>query len=70
MQLDGVQIYRSTKRNSGYSKKVMLTSKSSKYTDTAVKQGKKYYYKARGYVTIDGERVYTAASTKAYRTVK
>ena len=70
MQLDGVQIYRSTKRNSGYRKKVMLTSKSSKYTDTAVKQGKKYYYKARGYVTIDGERVYTAASTKAYRTVK
>lgn len=70
MQLDGVQIYRSTKKNSGYSKKVMLTSKSSRYTDTAVKQGKKYYYKARGYVTIDGERVYTAASTKAYRTVK
>ena len=70
MQLDGVQIYRSTKRDSGYRKKVMLTSKSSKYTDTAVKQGKKYYYKARGYVTIDGERVYTAASTKAYRTVK
>ena len=70
MQLDGVQIYRSTKRKSGYRKKVMLTSKSSKYTDAAVKQGKKYYYKARGYVTIDGERVYTAASTKAYRTVK
>ena len=70
IKLDGVQIFCSVKKNSGYGKKAFYTSTSSKYTNTAVKKGKRYYYKVRGYVTIDGEKVYTAYSNKAWRTVK
>lgn len=70
IELDGVEIYRSVKKNSGYSKKPIYVSKSGKYINTAVKSGKKYYYKVRGFVTIDGEKVYTDYSYKAYRTVK
>lgn len=70
IKLDGVEIFRSLKKNSGYGKKPFATSKTGKYINTSVKNGKKYYYKVRGYVTIDGEKVYTAWSTKAYRTMK
>ena len=70
IKLEGVEIYRSLKKNSGYGKKPISTPKSDKYTNTSVKSGKKYYYKARGYVTIDGEKVYTSYSGKASRTVK
>lgn len=70
IKFDGVEIYRSTKKNSGYGKKPIFVSKSSKYTNTSVKSGKKYYYKVRGFVTIDGKRVFTAYSGKAYRIVK
>ena len=58
------------KKKSGYGKKPIYTQKSDKYTNTSVKSGKKYYYKARGYVTIDGEKLYTSYSGKASRTVK
>ena len=70
IKFDGVEIYRSTKKNIGYGKKPIYVSKSDKYINTAVKSGKKYYYKVRGFVTIDGEKVYTDWSYKAYRTVK
>ena len=70
IKFDGVEIYRSTKKSSGYGKKAIFVSKSGKYTNTSVKAGKKYYYKVRGFVTIDGEKVYTDWSYKAYRTVK
>ena len=70
IEFEGVAVYRSTKKNSGYGKKPISTPKSGKYTNTSVKSGKKYYYKARGYVTIDGEKVYTSYSGKASRTVK
>lgn len=70
IELDGVEIYRSVKKNSGYGKKPIYVSKSGMYINTAVKPGKKYYYKVRGFVTIDGEKVYTDYSYKAYRTVK
>ena len=70
IELDGVEIYRSLKKNSGYGKKPLYISKSGKYTNSTVKAGKKYYYKVRGFVTIDGEKVYTEYSAKAYRTVK
>ena len=70
IEFEGVAVYRSTKKNSGYGKKPFFISNSGKYTNTAVKSGKKYYYKVRAFVTIDGERVYTDYSYKAWRTVK
>lgn len=70
IEFEGVAIYRSTKKNTGYGKKSIYVSKSDKYINTAVKSGKKYYFKVRAFVTIDGEKVYTDYSYKAYRTVK
>ncbi|MDY3239681.1 MAG: DUF6273 domain-containing protein [Anaerovoracaceae bacterium] len=70
VDFDGVEIYRSTKRYSGYGKTPIFTTEKDAYYNTAIKAGTKYYYKVRGYVTIDGEKVYTDWSTKAWRTVK
>ena len=70
VDFDGVEIYRSTKRNSGYGKKPFYTTTKDAYYNTAIKKGTKYYYKVRGFVTIDGEKIYTDYSTKAWRTVK
>jgi hypothetical protein len=70
LDLDGVEIFRSVKRYSGYTAKPIFTTTKAQYYNTAVKAGTKYYYKVRGYKTIDGEKVYTGFSTKAWRTVK
>ena len=70
MDFDGVQIFRSVKKNSGYGKKPIFTSESGKYYNTAVKAGTKYYYKVRGFVVIDGQKYYTDWSLKAWRAVK
>ena len=70
VDFDGVEIYRSTKRDSGYGKKPFYTTTKDAYYNTAIKKGAKYYYKVRGFVTIDGEKIYTDYSTKAWRTVK
>ena len=70
MEFDGVEIFRSTKRNSGYGKKPIFTSVTGKYYNTAVKSGTRYYYKVRGFVIIDGQKYYTDWSLKAIRTVK
>ena len=61
------------KRNSGYGKKPMWTIKAKNtkyYYNTAIKKGKRYYYKLRGYVEINGTKYYTPFSNKVYRTVK
>lgn len=68
--LDGVEIYRSTKKNSGYGKKPIFTTKKETYCNSTVKKGKTYYYKLRGFVVIEGRKYYTGFSNKAYRTVK
>ena len=70
MDFDGVEIYRSTKKNSGYGKKPISTSATGKYYNTAIKSGTRYYYRVRGYVIIDGQKHYTDYSLKAIRTVK
>ena len=70
MDFDGVEIFRSTKRNSVYGKKPIFTSVTGKYYNTAVKSGTRYYYKVRGFVIIDGQKYYTDWSLKAIRTVK
>ena len=70
MNFDGVQIFRSVKKNSGYGKKPIYVSKSDRYYNTGVKKGTKYYYKVRGFIEFNGKKYYTGYSTKAIRTVK
>ena len=70
MDFDGVEIYRSTKRNSGYGKTPFFTTEKDAYYNTAIKKGTTYYYRVRGYVVIDGQKYYTDYSRKAIRTVK
>ena len=67
---DGVEIYRSTKRYSGFGKRPLFSTTKDTYYNTSVKAGTKYYYKVRGYVEAEGEKIYTDYSTKAWRTVK
>jgi len=68
IDFDGYVIYRSTKKTSGFKK--IYTTKTGTYYNTSAKKGVKYYYKAKGFVTIDGEKVYTDWSLKAIRTAK
>ena len=70
VKFDGVEIFRSLNKNSGYGKNPIYTSKSGKYYNTSVKKGKKYYYKVRSYIEVDGIKYYSAWSAKAWRTVK
>ena len=70
IKFDGVEIFRSTKKNSGYGKKPICTTKAGKYYSRDVRKGVKYYYKVRGYVEIDGVKYYTDWSAKTYCTVK
>lgn len=71
--VDGYQVFRSTKKYSGFGTKAKFDTKSATkttYKNTAVKAGKKYYYKVRAYKVIDGKKYYSAWSTKAWRTAK
>lgn len=52
----GYQVYRSTKKNSGYKKVADIRGKS--YTDKKVKSRKTYYYKVRVYTKVKGKKVY------------
>ena len=68
VDVDGYEIFRSTKKNSGFGKKPYFTTSNTSYTNTKdLKTGKTYYYKVRAFVVINGERVYTDYSLKAYR---
>lgn len=58
------QIYRSTKKNGKYKKVKILSSKTTSYTNKKLKKGKKYYYKVRAVVKVDGKNVYSAFSSK------
>ena len=58
------------KKNSGYGTKPIFTTTNDKYYNTAIKKGKRYYYKARGYIEYDGVKYYSDWSAKAWRTVK
>ncbi|WP_419022382.1 leucine-rich repeat domain-containing protein [Emergencia sp.] len=73
-KVDCFQIFRSTKKNSGFGKKPFFTTKSgtkNMYTNTKqLKKGTRYYYKIRGVRVIDGQTIYTKWSNKAYRIAK
>ena len=71
MKFDGFEIYRSTKKFSGYGKTPYFTTTKTSYINSKdLVKGKTYYYKVRAFVIINGEKVYTDYSTKAFRTMK
>ena len=70
LDFDGVEIFRSVKKNEGYGTKPIFTSKSGKYYNTSIETGTRYYYMVRGYVELDGVKYYTDWSKKAIRTAE
>lgn len=67
LNYDGYEIFRSTKRYSGFGKKPIFTTTRTTYWNTAVESGVKYFYKVRGFNVVDGEKVYSDWSLKAWR---
>ncbi len=55
---DGYQIYRATSKDGTYKKVANVKSPRSVYNDKNVKTGKRYYYKVRAYVKVDGKVEY------------
>ena len=67
--VEGYEIWRSTKKSSGYSKFFTTTNLTYKNTKS-LKKGTRYYYKVRAYAYIDGVKVTSDWSNKAYRIAK
>ena len=65
LSFDGVEIQRSTKRYSGFTK--FFESKTGRYYDTKIHSGNRYFYRVRGYIDFNGEKIYTSWSYKAIR---
>ena len=71
LDFDGFDVFRSTNRYSGYGNTPYFTTTKTTYKNNKdLEKGKTYYYKARAWRVVDGEKVYTGWSTKAWRTVK
>lgn len=64
--MEGYEVWRSVNRNKGYKK--VYSTKSGRYFHTKnLKKGVRYFYKVRGFKVIDGKKVYTSWSLKAFR---
>ena len=62
------QVWKSTKKTSGYEK--LFTTQKTTYTNTSgLKKGNTYYYKVRAFKYIDGRYCYSDWSNVAYRKV-
>lgn len=70
--VEGWEIWKSTKRNSGYSKAYTQVASKKTYKNTkGLKAGTRYYYKVRAIAyTADGVKVKSDWSNKAYRIAK
>ena len=66
---EGYQVARSTKLKSGF-KTMIKTAKMSYKNTKGLKKGTRYYYKVRAYKVVDGKKVYSDWSNKAYRVAK
>lgn len=58
----GYVVYRATKKSGSYKKIASLKSSRRSYTNTGLKKGKRYYYKARAYRKVSGKKVYSLYS--------
>lgn len=70
LDFDGYEVYRSLKKYSGYGADPIFKTTREVYFNTAITKGMKYYYKVRAYKIIDGQKVYTDYSLKAWRIAK
>lgn len=68
-RVDGYQIWKSTKKSSGY-KKIGTTTKTTFTNTKDLKKGKTYYYKVRGYRKVAGKTYYTNWSAKVKVKIK
>ena len=68
---DGYVVYKSTSKTKGFKKISTVSSSKSKIVNKkGLKSGKRYYYKVRGYVEINGKKVYTKYSSTVSAVVK
>jgi len=67
--VEGYQLYKSTKAQKNY-KKCITTTKTSFKNTKNIEAGTRYYYKVRAFVTVDGVKYYSDWSNKANRVAK
>ena len=67
--IDGYEIWKSTKQSKGY-KKAFTTTKKTYKNSKGLKKGTRYYYKVRAYKVVDGKKITSDWSNKAYRKAK
>ena len=70
--VEAFEIWRSTKKSSGFQKFFTTTDGTKRtYKNTkSLKAGTRYYYKVRGIAYVDGVKIYSDWSNKAYRIAK